>query len=809
MSRQPKTKLSLNNLEDRLTPAGWLDPNFGIGGIAATGPLGSVIAAQSNGKILSSVTNADFHPGLVRLNADGSRDTSFGDNGFALLRSTSYASVLDIEVAPSGEIYVLDYVDYNSAPEQSVRSVVYRLTPDGQLDGTFDGDGKVDNATVVNGLTLLSDGRLALMSRYRGWYQSITTIDFLLPDGSRSYSSVETAMPNAAFDGTLNGGIREIYATGDGGMTVVAFGVFTDEQGAVRSGPVVSRWDSQGRLDTTYGTNGYAAVDIGMELQGNAALTPLGVDDLGGVILSYGIDPNRWGGGNEPTLHAVVRLTNTGQLDAGFAGDGIAEISVPRSGVTRFITIGTGLETELPIDGMIRSGQVLSDGRIVLLVRGDDTVQLRVLNSDGSPDATVADGGWLSLESPSLSNGLVGNEENFTYVLGGVPSAMLPDGRIAFLGLTDPRSTAAVVVDLNAATPDGGIYDGAMSTGFNGNSGRLIPVPLAPQVEPPIAEPTPPTLPEPVPPEAPIPPYNGDGRSSIPPPSLVGPDIGDTRLVIPVPGDFNRDGVADDIVVNGSRVSVTSGKDGSVIIPEFSPYEDAYTGGLNAVALDIDGDGISELVVAPSAGGGAVVAVYDANGTQRNRFFGLDDRDFRGGLGLAAGKVNSDGTRDLVVTAGVGGGPRVAVYDGSTIGTEVKKLMADFFAFEAEQRGGVTALFREGILVFGAGFGGGPRVRGVDAAMLSDATQSGQLQTLGSPRMREFDRFIGDPSLRNGAKLDFELGENLAYTADGTFFGVQVDDGEGEPAYLAGKWGRFYVPGLDPVPELPGYVTID
>ena len=37
MRRRPKAKLAVTNLEDRLTPAGWLDPNFGNGGVVETG----------------------------------------------------------------------------------------------------------------------------------------------------------------------------------------------------------------------------------------------------------------------------------------------------------------------------------------------------------------------------------------------------------------------------------------------------------------------------------------------------------------------------------------------------------------------------------------------------------------------------------------------------------------------------------------------------------------------------------------------------------------------------------------------------
>ena len=68
-----------------------------------------------------------------------------------------------------------------------------------------------------------------------------------------------------------------------------------------------------------------------------------------------------------------------------------------------------------------------------------------------------------------------------------------------------------------------------------------------------------------------------------------------------------------------------------------------------------------------------MVAVYGgaklAAGTPAEiaRFLGIEDANFRGGARSAVGDVNGDGTPDLLVAAGFGGGPRVAVYNGRTV----------------------------------------------------------------------------------------------------------------------------------------------
>ena len=71
-----------------------------------------------------------------------------------------------------------------------------------------------------------------------------------------------------------------------------------------------------------------------------------------------------------------------------------------------------------------------------------------------------------------------------------------------------------------------------------------------------------------------------------------------------------------------------------------------------------------------------VVAVFNAAGTLQQAFF-AGDQGFNGGLWVAAGDVNGDGTADAAVGAGLGGVPVIRVFDGKT-----QQSLVDFFAFE-------------------------------------------------------------------------------------------------------------------------------
>ncbi|MGL4422706.1 MAG: FG-GAP repeat domain-containing protein, partial [Gemmataceae bacterium] len=158
---------------------------------------------------------------------------------------------------------------------------------------------------------------------------------------------------------------------------------------------------------------------------------------------------------------------------------------------------------------------------------------------------------------------------------------------------------------------------------------------------------------------------------------------------------------------------------------EFQPYEATFSGGLFVVNEDLDGDGMNEIVVSPDVGGSSRIQVYkmvEGELSLMANFFGIDDSNFRGGSRIALSDLNQDGTPDLIVSAGPGGGPRIAVYDGKSIVTDSKprKLMGDFFAYAGEDNQRLTNglniathdLDNDGVrdLFIGAGPGGGPRL---------------------------------------------------------------------------------------------------
>ena len=284
--------------------------------------------------------------------------------------------------------------------------------------------------------------------------------------------------------------------------------------------------------------------------------------------------------------------------------------------------------------------------------------------------------------------------------------------------------------------------------------------------------------------------YRADASGALTPAaSTFAPFPGFAGAVRSATGDVTGDGVADIILGTGpgggSRVRILDGKTYSDVVPQFTAFESGFTGGVYLAAGDFDGDGRAEVLVTPDQGGGPrvrMLAVANGQASPVADFFGIDDPNFRGGARVAVGDVNGDGTPDLVVAAGFGGGPRVSLLDGKSLRSgSPRRLTADFFAFEPGLRNGVYVsvgdLDADGRadVVFGAGPGGGPRVMSLSGRTL---TQSGVAAALADPLA---NGFVGDQAQRGGVRVAVKdvAGDGHAEVVAGSGTGgqLQVLDG--------------------------------
>ena len=198
------------------------------------------------------------------------------------------------------------------------------------------------------------------------------------------------------------------------------------------------------------------------------------------------------------------------------------------------------------------------------------------------------------------------------------------------------------------------------------------------------------------------------------PTGSVAPFPGFTGTISVTSGDFNHDGVADIIagagLGGGPAIAVINSQTGEVM-ESFFAFDPAFTGGVNVAVYDVNNDGILDIIAAAGAGGGPEVRIFNGDGLTILRSFYAYAEDFTGGVSVATIDLNNDGILDIVTGAGAGGAPHVKVFDGST-----NEILSQWFAYPISFTGGVFVavgdISNDGNieLVTGAGQGGAPVV---------------------------------------------------------------------------------------------------
>jgi uncharacterized delta-60 repeat protein len=367
-------------LESRqLMAVGGLDPSFGVGG-KFTLPFGLTdkvphtlraedVAVQADGKTIvaglfrrtDSLEPEDF--AVVRLNFDGTLDTTFGQaehRGIFIAhlgKDGGDNRVSSVAIQPDGKILVAGAARVSKRfGDDPLKMALVRLLPNGQLDNSFDGDGKriidIDNAEV-NDMTLQQNGKIVLAGTKFGGLIFNTDSEFL----------VVRLNADGSADKSFNGdGSREIGFGGDD----VANGVAIDEFGRIvvvgQTGPfekeriALARLKSDGTKDTTFSSGGTLTTDIARFSNSKAQDVLV---QAGRIVVLSEVDVNP-----DPnfTNHqfALLRYTATGNLDASFGDSGQGFIETGLGGNDQPAEI-----LQAPRGGIIAAGS--SSGKFALV----------------------------------------------------------------------------------------------------------------------------------------------------------------------------------------------------------------------------------------------------------------------------------------------------------------------------------------------------------------------------------------------------------------------------------------------------------
>jgi uncharacterized delta-60 repeat protein len=353
--------------------------NYYLGSVLIYGDKGTA----NDGKILVVGEHDN-----MRYNPDGSIDPTFGSGGDATLPDGYFprAGVLQ----PDGKLVVAGYANGGNS------FFVGRFTVDGQLDPIFNGTGIVTTSFPYIGFAHtvaleFVDGVPKIVAAGFVWISYPHDSEFALTrynmDGSldTSFGSGSEVLTNPS--PRLDYLLGEVSQP-DGKIVVVGY---SDPTGTF-SQLVVARYNTDGTLDSTFGSNGLVFTQIGI----SDGASSVALQSNGDIIVGGSAEDQNF---QQNTL--LVRYLPDGTLDSTFGSGGI-------------------------VNGAISGLVVQTNGRIVATVNASTNpptggAVLRC-NPDGSFDTSFGTGGIVSPAFPGYPQaepGSVAIQSDGKIVLGG------------------------------------------------------------------------------------------------------------------------------------------------------------------------------------------------------------------------------------------------------------------------------------------------------------------------------------------------------------------------------------------------------
>jgi uncharacterized delta-60 repeat protein len=339
--------------------AGSLDPTFDGDGkvimqIGSQPPWAEGMATQSDGKIVAAVGLSLEN--LLRLNADGSLDSTFGTGGivnFSWATADGTGNVMAVAIQNiEGEerIVVAGYSHIRLGGRKTAAILhVERFMPDGAVDTSFGTNGHaVINTGYASAVAIQPDGKIVTVG---------------VDDGKLVRLNVNGTLDTTfGTGGVVISGSSRALAVDATGRILVGVNTTIGKGNSSRSAVTVKRYNANGGPDTAFGMSGSAIADFGVSVQG----WRLAIDPFGNIVVS--------GTGPGP---AAARLTANGLVDTSFNGG-------------RVVFAG--------LSGAGRGMVMQSDGKVVLTGQSNNDLGLVRYNFDGSLDTSFGSGGSLLVD---------------------------------------------------------------------------------------------------------------------------------------------------------------------------------------------------------------------------------------------------------------------------------------------------------------------------------------------------------------------------------------------------------------------------
>lgn len=299
---------------------------------------------------------------LLKTNAQ-TLDNSFGTNGKVFTSFGAFNTYFyEMAVLPNGNIYSVGAKE--GAFFETNGIFISRHLPDGSLDTSFDNDGKIEvgygsNYEFCHTTTIQPDEKLLIAGS---------------SNGSFSMARLNT---NGTYDNDFSGDGKLIFSFGAGIGSKINKILLQPDGKIIAIGQAyngtdydfgMARFNTDGSVDTTFGTNGKTNVNIGPANDfGRAAVL-----QTDGKIIICGYSNNSSG-----DSFSIIRLNNDGSLDTNFGTNGKIYYNIP----TKNYCVAESIVLQ-------------SDGKIVLAGHADGDFALLRYNTNGTLDTTFGNLGY-------------------------------------------------------------------------------------------------------------------------------------------------------------------------------------------------------------------------------------------------------------------------------------------------------------------------------------------------------------------------------------------------------------------------------
>jgi uncharacterized delta-60 repeat protein len=544
-----------------------IDLTFGINGLSSTPfttdspfPIAKVLV-QPDGKILSSESNN--RPIVIRRNTDGSLDASFGTNGIASYPFLDFGFFHSIALQNDGKILL------SHSNNLSTIHVV-RFNANGTLDTTFANNGFYANSTFpfayVNDMEIQTDGKILL----GGYAENSSENNFKLIIRLNSNGVIDSQFAtNGVFtiDMGLNDNLSKLLLQSDGKI----IGIGRTNTLGVDSVHSCFRLNTNGSLDSSFGTNGIATIGNGTFELGGVSI------QSNGKIIFGGYDADTYTG-------ISYRLNTNGTPDLSYGVNGVA---ITQLATHWFIVQNSTLQTD---------GKLILVGAALRLSDMSAGWFVTRLMPNGTVDQTFASNGYYFNYRPEGNSvGIVDSvavQSDGKIVCGAYDSEINLKRTKVFRLLGNASTNTSKFIDFDGdAKTDISIYRPTLGQWWylrsSDNANRALQ----------FGSPTDKIVPAD---------YTGDGKTDI---ATFTPSTGFWNILrsedstyyafpfgtngdIPAPADYDGDGKSDAAVFRPSAATwYISKSSGGTIIQQFGAIGDVPTVG------DYDGDGKVDLAI--------------------------------------------------------------------------------------------------------------------------------------------------------------------------------------------------------------------